>query len=77
MAVSLWRTVEIFLVFRMQKNVTSFSFNNVDKVWIDQIIQNIFLLYYVEQEQTLVLPLLVFVVPFMTFATPTEGEWRG
>lgn len=32
MEVSLWRTVKIFLVFRMQKNVTSFSFNNVDKV---------------------------------------------
>lgn len=77
MAVSLWRTVKIFLVFRMQKNVTSFSFNNVDKVWIDQIIQNIFSLYYVEQEQTLVLPLLAFIVPFMTFATPTEDEWRG
>lgn len=42
MTVSLWRTVKIFLVFRMQKNITSFSFNNVDKVWTDQIIQNIF-----------------------------------
>lgn len=30
-----------------------------------------------EQEQTLVLPLLAFIVPFMTFATPTEDEWRG
>lgn len=23
------------------------------------------------------LPLLAFIVPFMTFATPTEDEWRG